>query len=185
MAKKILVLNGSPRPSGNTAALIEAFTEGAQSAGHTVVRFDLCRMKIGGCLGCCRGGKDPEAPCVQKDDMLKIYPEYRSADIVIFASPMYYWGFSSQLKAAIDRLFAVAELDPNYRNPIKTAGMLMAAEDNFPNTFEPIRFYFTSMAENLGWSCCGMVCAGGNLEAGAILKKPEQLAEARALGASL
>ena len=91
MAKKILVLNGSPRPSGNTAALIEAFTEGAQSAGHTVVRFDLCRMKIGGCLGCCRGGKDPEAPCVQKDDMLKIYPEYRSADIVIFASPMYYW----------------------------------------------------------------------------------------------
>lgn len=185
MAKKILVLNGSPRPNGNTAALIDAFTEGAQGAGHSVVRFDLCRMKIGGCLGCCRGGKDPDAPCVQKDDMLKIYPEYRSADIVIFASPMYYWGFSGQLKSALDRLFAVAELDPEYRNPIKTAGVLMAAEDNYPNTFEPIQFYFNSMVKNLGWTSCGMVCAGGNLEAGAILSKPEQLDEARALGASL
>ena len=185
MSKKILILNGSPRPHGNTAALIAAFTEGAQSAGHTATRFDLSRMKIGGCLGCCGGGKNPDAPCVQKDDMTLIYPVYREADIVIFASPMYYWGFSGQLTCAIDRLFAVAELDPNYRNPIKTAGFLMAAEDNFPNTFEPIRFYFNSMVQNLGWTSCGCVCAGGNLEAGVILKKPEQLAEARALGESL
>ena len=130
MSKKILILNGSPRPNGNTAALIAAFTEGAQSAGHTVTRFDLSRMKIGGCLGCCGGGKNPDAPCVQKDDMTLIYPAYREADIVIFASPMYYWGFSGQLKCAIDRLFAVAELDPNYNGSSSSASSESSASES-------------------------------------------------------
>ena len=57
MAKKIVILNGSPRPSGNTAALIEAFTKGAEQAGNGVVRFDVCKMNIHPCLGCCGGGK--------------------------------------------------------------------------------------------------------------------------------
>ena len=57
MGKRIL-LNGSPRSKGNTAMLCDAFTEGAQSAGHTVTRFDLQSMKIHGCLGCMKGGRD-------------------------------------------------------------------------------------------------------------------------------
>ena len=52
MAKKIVILNGSPRPSGNTAALIEAFTKGAEQAGNGVVRFEVCKMNIHPCLGC-------------------------------------------------------------------------------------------------------------------------------------
>ena len=76
MAKKIVVLNGGPRLNGNTAELIEAFTAGAEANGHTVIRFDLERMNIHGCKGCLGGGKDPASPCVQKDDMEKIYPEY-------------------------------------------------------------------------------------------------------------
>ena len=145
MSKKILILNGSPRPNGNTAALIAAFTEGAQSAGHTVTRFDLSRMKIGGCLGCCGGGKNPDAPCVQKDDMTLIYPAYREADIVIFASPMYYWGISGQLKIAFDRLFAVAECDANYHNPVKGCILLMAAEGDTEENFEPVRHFYHSL----------------------------------------
>ncbi len=54
--KKIMILNGSPRAKGNTAALIDSFTKGAESAGHEVVRFDLQKMNIHGCLGCCGGG---------------------------------------------------------------------------------------------------------------------------------
>ena len=119
MAKKIVILNGSPRPSGNTAALIEAFTKGAEQAGNGVVRFDVCKMNIHPCLGCCGGGKNPESPCVQKDDMDAIYPHYKDADLVVLASPMYYWSLSGQLKCAFDRLFAVAELSPSYANPGK------------------------------------------------------------------
>lgn len=89
MGKKIIILNGSPRPKGNTAALIHSFTEGAKAAGHNVTRFDLQKMDIHPCLGCCSGGKDPESPCTQKDDMLKIYPAYKEADIVVLASPLY------------------------------------------------------------------------------------------------
>ena len=113
--------------------------------------------------------------------MAKIYPVYQEADLVVFASPLYYWGFSGQLKCAIDRLFAVAELDPDCRNPIKSAALLMAAEDTYDNTFAPVLFYYQSVLRNLGWTDCGHVCAGGNLEAGAILQKPGQLAQARAL----
>ena len=109
MSKNILILNGSPRSKGNTAMLCEAFSAGAQSAGHQVTRFDLHKLDIHGCLGCVKGGKDPASPCVQKDDMGLIYPVYREADLVVLASPMYYWGFSGQLKTAFDRLFAVAE----------------------------------------------------------------------------
>ena len=63
--KKILVLNGSPRPNGNTSALIDEFTAGAREAGHEVTRADLRTLEIRPCLGCCKGGKDPESPCVQ------------------------------------------------------------------------------------------------------------------------
>lgn len=89
--------------------MIQSFTKGAEAAGHQVACFDLQNMEIHGCLGCCKGGKDKACPCVQKDDMLKIYPAYQNADIVVLASPMYYWGISGQLKCAFDRLFAVAE----------------------------------------------------------------------------
>ena len=75
MSKKICILNGSPRPTGNTKELIKRFTKGAEAAGHEVTCFDLQKMDIHGCLGCCKGGKDEACPCVQKDDMTQIYPE--------------------------------------------------------------------------------------------------------------
>ena len=72
MSKKIIILNGSPRAKGNTMGIIKAFTAGAEAAGHTVTRFDLQKMNIHPCIGCCQGGKDISSPCTQKDDMDKI-----------------------------------------------------------------------------------------------------------------
>ena len=164
MAKKIVILNGSPRPSGNTAALIEAFTKGAEQAGNGVVRFDVCKMNIHPCLGCCGGGKNP--------------------DLVVLASPMYYWSLSGQLKCAFDRLFAVAELSPSYANPVKDCVLLMAAEGDTESNFEPVRHYYHALLERLGWKDCGIVYAGGNMHVGDIAGKP-QLEEAEALGASI
>lgn len=87
MAKRIIILNGSPRKNGNTAELIKSFIKGALEAGNTVAEFFLNEMDIHGCLSCFGGGKNPESPCVQKDDMLKIYPEYQAADVVVLATP--------------------------------------------------------------------------------------------------
>lgn len=165
MAKKIVILNGSPRMNGNTSALIREFTRGAEEAGNKVLRFDLQKMDIHPCLGCCRGGKDPESPCVQKDDMQKIYLQYRQADIVVLASPLYYWTVSGQLKCAIDRLFAVAECDPNYANPQKECALFMAAEGC---GFEETVYWYDRLMGHLGWTDRGKILCGGVMAEGDI-----------------
>ena len=184
MSKKIVILNGSPRRNGNTASLCGTFTEGATSSGHTVSQFQLQQMNIRGCLGCMKGGKDPASPCVQKDDMEKIYPAYIEADILVLASPMYFWSFSSQLKAAFDRLFAVAETNSEYRSPKKDCILLMAAEDDSPGNWKPVLDYYHTLIGQLGWIDRGMVLAGGVMRIGDIKGHPS-LDAARKLGASL
>ena len=119
MNRKVIVLNGSPRAAGNTSALVEAFESGTESSGNVVEVFQLGSMDINGCKGCFGGGKDHGSPCVQKDDMDKIYPSYIEADVVVLATPLYYWTISGQLKTAFDRLFAVAECDSRLPQPQK------------------------------------------------------------------
>lgn len=184
MAKKIIILNGSPRLKGNTATLLQAFTEGATSAGHEVTRFDLQKMNIKGCLGCFKGGKDKLSPCVQKDDMEKIYPVYEQADVVVLASPLYYWNISGQLKTAFDRLFAVAECNPNYANPVKECALIMAAEDDTAENWQAVQDYYNTMTGFLQWQDRGTVLAGGVLQAGDIQGRPA-VDDARKLGASI
>lgn len=184
MSRHIVVLNGSPRPHGNTATLCDAFVQGAESAGNTVERFDLARMNIHPCLGCMKGGRDKDSPCTQKDDMDRIYRAYVAADVVVLASPMYYWAFSSQLKTAFDRLFAVAECDPGWANPKKDCVLLMAAEGDSPDNWKPVLDYYQSLTGFLGWKSLGQVLAGGVVQVGDV-KKGSAPEEARALGASL
>ncbi len=127
MSKKILILNGSPRKNGNTKALIESFTEGAKEAGHIVTIFNIHEMDIKHCTGCMAVCVDfKRKHCVQKDDMEKIYPVFEEADIIVFASPLYFWNFTAQLKMVIDRLQSpcLAGIGP------KAAMLLSVAGDN-------------------------------------------------------
>lgn len=178
MGKKIVVLNGSPRAKGNTAMLVKAFAEGAVAAGHEVTCFDLQKMDIHPCLGCCGGGKEPESPCVQKDDMQKIYPAYREADVVVLASPLYYWTISGQLKCAFDRLFAVAECNADYANPKKECALLMAAEGF---GFEETTYWYDRLMQHLGWTDKGKVLCGGVFQVGDIAGN-KKIEEAYRLG---
>lgn len=181
MSKKIIVLNGSPRKKGNTSALVKAFTEGAGSTGNSVTEFFLDDMNIHGCKGCFGGGKNPDSPCAQKDDMDKIYPVYKEADIVVLATPLYYWTMSGQLKCAFDRLFAVAECDPNYRNPKKECALLMAAEGN---GFEETLYWYDRLEKHIGWKSIGKVLCGDVTAVGDIEGK-KGLKEAYELGRSI
>ncbi len=181
MQKKIIILNGSPRKNGNTSELVKYFKKGAIENGHSVEEFFLNAMNIRGCLGCCKGGKDPDSPCVQKDDMSIIYPAYKDADIVVLASPLYYWTISGQLKLAFDRLFAVAECDENYRNPKKECILLMAAEGN---GFEESVYWYDRLMNHLQWKSIGKVLCGGVFEVGDI-KDRKELCDAYELGKSI
>ena len=104
---KIVVLNGSPRPKGNTAALIAAFREGAESAGHQVSVLQVGTMNIVGCKGCeychTKGG----GACIQKDDMAQVYPALAESEMLLLASPVYYHGLTGQLQSVISRFYAV------------------------------------------------------------------------------
>lgn len=181
MGKKIVILNGSPRRNGNTSALVKAFAEGAGSAGNTVTEFFLSDMDIHGCKGCFGGGKNLDSPCVQKDDMEKIYPVYREADIVVLATPLYYWTISGQLKSAFDRLFAVAECDKDYRNPKKESILIMAAEGY---GFEESEYWYDRLEKHLGWKSLGKILCGGVMGIGDIEGKKE-LDDAYELGRSI
>lgn len=104
---KILILNGSPRPNGNTVAMIKAFVNGAKENKHEIIRIDVCRMQIAGCLACEYCHTKGSGQCVQKDAMQEIYSLLGEAEMVVIATPIYYFGFSGQLQCAINRLYAV------------------------------------------------------------------------------
>lgn len=103
----ILILNGSPRPNGNTAAMVAAFAEGAQKKEHQVTVIDVCNKKIAGCLGCEHCHTKSRGICIQKDDMQEIYKALESAEMLVIASPIYYFGYSGQLQCAIHRTYAI------------------------------------------------------------------------------
>lgn len=117
---KILVLNGSPRPSGNTSKMVAAFKEGAESSGHEVNVVDVCKKNIKGCLGCEYCHSKGNGKCVQKDDMQEVYSLLKDAEMLVIASPIYYHGISGQLKCAIDRFYSAAY-------PMKPAKLKKAA----------------------------------------------------------
>ncbi|MDO4567414.1 MAG: flavodoxin family protein [Clostridia bacterium] len=164
--KRILIVRGGGRPHGNTAQLTERFAEGARSAGHSVEIVSLRDEEVGGCIGCnaCRYGK----PCIQRDGFNDIAAKMRAADLLVLASPLYYWTISSQLKAFIERLYCVAEYDPDppygryEKYPDKDCALLMtAADDNFWTFDHAASYYRFAIINYIGFNDKGMLLAGG------------------------
>lgn len=103
---KVLVLNGSARKNGGTAAMAAAFARGAREAGHEVDVLDIARMGIHGCLGCEYCHTRGNGTCVQHDDMDVVYPLWDAADVIVVASPIYYGSFSGQMHCLVHRTYA-------------------------------------------------------------------------------
>ena len=122
----ILVLNGSPRPNGNTAAMVDAFLEGAVEKGHQVTVVNVCRKKIAGCLACEYCHTKGKGKCVQQDDMQEVYPVLEEAEMIVLASPVYYHSFTGQLQCAINRIYALDKP----KNLKKAALILSSGSDN-------------------------------------------------------
>ena len=101
---KIVVLMGSPNRNGSTGILVQNFQKGAEEAGHSVDVIDICHANIHPCTGCVKCGY--EGPCVQKDDVELIRKKLLASDMVVFATPLYYYGMSAQLKTVVDRFCA-------------------------------------------------------------------------------
>ena len=157
MNKKIIVLNGAARKNGNTAKLIEAFADGARAAGNQVNIFYLDGMEIHSCKGCLKAGGDSKSPCSQKDDMDKIYAEFEDADVVVFASPLYFWTVTGTLKTAADRLYAELECLGYGRFPKKSVLLMTADGGDYSQAVTWYRTY----ERNLRWKNLGEVLGKG------------------------
>ena len=112
---QITTLLGSARKKGNTATVLGWVEEELKSMDHDVERIYLNNKSIGGCLGCDKCGENPdEIACVQKDDAIDIMEKMIASGAILYASPIYFWGFSAQIKALIDRGYALVT---NYHKP--------------------------------------------------------------------
>lgn len=114
MAKKrILIINGSPKKNGNTSILISAFSKGAKSKGASVevVNAAFLKNKVAGCNSCRACQKTKEFACVIDDDASKVIDKMTKADVIVFATPLYFYGPTAQLKVIIDRMFSLYHWD--------------------------------------------------------------------------
>lgn len=164
--KKILIILGGGRKKGNTAQLVDAFMKGAMEAGHATELIPLNQLQVNGCIGCnaCRYGK----PCVQKDDFNSLVPKILEADLLVFASPLYFWTISSKIKAFIERFYCIAQKDDNpplgryEKYPVHDCALLMTSADDFFWTFEQaVSYYQFTMVNYIGFHNKGMLLAGG------------------------
>lgn len=177
--KKVLILEGSPRRNGNSAILSDEFARGAEEARCSVEKVRVCGKKIAGCLGCnaCyRNG----GTCVQKDDMAEIREKMLAADVIVLASPIYFYSMTAQMKAVIDRTYAFyQQLEGKTFYFIITCGATDAV------------YTETMLAALRGFTCCvpnakegGIVLGIGAMEAGEIRSSPA-MEDAYRLGCSV
>ncbi len=169
---KIVVLNGSPRKE-NTTAMVNAFTEGAQEAGHEVEVIQVGKMKIAGCLACEYCHTKGEGKCVQRDDMDKVMPAYLDADVVVFATPIYYFNMTAQMCAAIQRVYAIGK-------PPKATKAALLLSSGSPNVYSGAIASYKDMLGYMGIEDAGIITV-----AGAANGTEEKLAEVKALAKAL
>ena len=149
----IMILQGSPRANGNTAWMAEEYRKAAEAAGHKVTLVDVAHKKIAGCLACeyCHGKGN--GACVQKDDMQEIYPRILSSDMIVFASPIYYFTLSAQLQAVIHRTYAI-DIPAN----VKKTALILSSGSAY--VYGPaIAQYYQSIVEYWGVENAGIFTA--------------------------
>ena len=153
---KITVLFGSPNRHGSTSILVENFVRGATEAGHECEVLDVCHMNIHPCTGCV--ACDYEGPCVQKDDVEQIRAKLVASEMVVFATPLYYYGMSAQLKIVVDR-FCAYNSSLNSKH-LKSA-LLTVAWNADDWTFEALEAHYKTLVRYINFEDKGMILGYG------------------------
>ena len=152
----ILVLEGSPNRHGSSNLLADEFIRGAREAGHTVSVIDAAHADLHPCTGCVRCGY--EGPCVQKDDMETFQGQILRAEMLVFVTPLYYYGMSAQLKTLVDRFCAINSSIT--RKHMKSA-LLSAAWNADGWTFKALEAHYRTLVRYLDLDDQGTVLGKG------------------------
>lgn len=167
MSKKVLILSGSPRKGGNSDLLCDAFLRGAQEAGHQVEKIFLRDKKVAPCNACYYCTKSG-GECAIQDDMGEILDKMQDADVIVMASPVYFYSIDAQMKAVIDRSVARWTNIPN-----KEFYYIMTAAEDTDTVMDCTLACFRGFAACLNGSVeKGVIYGKGVYEAGAVKGLP-------------
>ena len=113
MAKRILIVSGSPRKGGNTMTVVKWVADGASAAGAEVEIVDAARLnyKAPGCTSCMSCQNSEAYVCAVKDDAAELLARFPKYDVVVLATPVFFMGFSAQLKHIVDRMYSLVKID--------------------------------------------------------------------------
>jgi len=187
---RILGIYGSPRKGGNTDILLDKALQAARSAGADVSSIRCCDLKIAGCAEC--GGCDRTGKCVVDDDMQSVYPQLYEADAIILASPIFFYGITSQAKALIDRCQAawckrMLDKTPQHRRTLGSGRgyLLCVGATKGKNLFEGAQLVAKYFYDALDMSYEGGVFINKIEGKGDIENNPDALKEAYELGSRI
>lgn len=183
MTKNILVITGSPRKNGNSDLMADAFIKGAQSKGHQVVKFSAATKTISGCRACDTCWSKDHA-CTFRDGFTELEPFLEEADAIAFASPLYWFGMSSQIKAAIDRMYAYDMENRKTSLKIKEGILLVCGACEGMEIFDGVIASFKGILNYMKWQEGGILTVPEVSDKGDILKT-DALEKAEQLGKSL
>ena len=175
----IIILVGSMRQSGNTALLARSFAEGA-AKNNNVEIISVANYNVDPCIGCNSCFTREGNKCFQNDDMVQIYEKLQNADIVVIASPVYFYGISAQLKAIVDRLHT--PMRDTFH--IKKLGLLLVGAAELQNLFDPILMQYQMVLDFFKLDSIGTVLVRGVRDIGDI-ENSQALKDAYELGASI
>ncbi len=154
--KKVTVVTGSPRKRGTSFLLADEFIRGVREQGAEVFRFDAAFERVTACSGCdiCGlGSRD----CVYRDDMFKLNPHLLESSLIVLCTPLYYYGFSAQIKLVIDRFYAINNMfHYNHR-----AVLLATAWNSNDWTFDALVAHYRTLVRYMDWEDAGMVLGYG------------------------
>lgn len=165
MGKRILVLTGSSNREGNSTKMADAFIRGAEQAGHITTKFETAYKNMRGFTA-----GDP-------DDFRELAPLLNDADVLVIATPLYWFSFPAQLKAVIDQL----DYSDNSRMTNKETYLFVSGGDANEETYEPINALYQSITAYVDWDSKGVLMAQG-LDAAGAIEKSGLLEQAEKLG---
>jgi multimeric flavodoxin WrbA len=177
---KTLILKASPRKDGNTAALANELARGLRDVGHgEITEFRLNDLSIRPCQGCNACLRPPFDGCVLDDDFGAIYGEFREADLVVFAAPVYWWHLCAQMKTFLDRMHPMLTFDRRHCLTTKHLFLLTAyfAEDPYG-----VDLVIRMLESITGWAGMGFDAVRYHVDRGHVREDEAKLREAHELG---
>ena len=174
--KNVLVISGSPRRNGNSDLLSEAFIKGVKQTGHEVELFQAGRKQIKPCIACNKCYSKGTA-CVFKDDFNELAPMVEKAEVIVFATPLYWFSYTAQIKAAIDKIYSLMVGDRPLK--IQKSILMVCGETDEMSDFDGIVRSHQLINNYLKWEDGGILLvrevnkAGDIMNTNALLRAEE------------